>query len=349
MASTRIKTLVIAGALVVGGASLANCQESASGKTAGQMLDEVLKHVKISGYAQTGYELDDTDPTTSTFNIKRALLWVDAQITDRWSFRFMHNFCNVVQECYTDFRVTSGPEFSVRLGQFKTILTMENPISLTQIECINGTSQAVTAMCGVKNDPLYGTKYGRDLGLKVFGDLFGKKLHYEAALMNGQGVNTTDGNSDKDVLLKLEYRPISEFRVVATGQKGRGHAVGTAAWNPDIEEGDDYRRDRVSVGGEWKSALFGLRGEWLAGRDGHVDSRGLYVTGRLTVAKSLDVIASYDFYDRNIDMEYNQTNVTAGIQYWFFKKCRLQVQYTRVTRQFDEGYSSLQAQLQVAF
>lgn len=317
--------------------------------TPGQVLDNLLSKVKFTGYAHAGYEYDDTDPTTSTFNIKRAILWCDAKITDRWSMRFMYNFCSDVQDFYTDFRITNGPELSVRVGQFKTIFTIENPLSPSTIECINGTSQAVTAMCGVKNDPLFGSKSGRDLGMKFFGDLFNKKFHYEFAIMNGQGINCSDGNSDKDILLKLEFRPISGLNIVTSGQKGRGHAVGTADWNPDIAIGDNYRRDRLSFGAEWKGTPFSLRGEWLAGRDGEVDSRGLYFTGLVTVAKDIDIIASYDFYDRNIDLEYNQTNITAGVQYWFFKKCRVQLQYTRVIRQFDEDYNCIQAQFQVGF
>ena len=63
----------------------------------------------------------------------------------------------------------------------------------------------------------------------------------------------------------------------------------------------------------------------------------------------MDIIASGDWFDRNTRMKYDQTQVTAGIQYWFYKKCRLQVQYTRTWSQYQKDYNNLQAQLQVAF
>ena len=113
--------------------------------------------------------------------------------------------------------------------------------------------------------------------------------------------------------------------------------------------GDNYRRDRVSVGAEWKSREVNVRAEYLAGKDGDVDSYGGYVTASVPVAKDLELVASADYYDRNPDMDYYQTNLTGGIQYWFFKKCRLQLQYTRCLSNFTDDYNWLQAQVQVAF
>ena len=182
--------------------------------------------------------------------------------------------------------------------------------------------------------------------------------------MNGQGINTTDGNSDKDIILKLEYRPCKELRIVASGQKGRGHAVNETpvAWNPTIHKGDDYRRDRVSFGGELKvptllgrqssSGGINLRSEFLAGKDGDVSSRGAYLTGSVALGKGVDVIASADYYDRNTSTSgWQQTNVTGGVQYWFYPKCRLQLQYTHsfCGHLMGDDYNRVQAQVQVAF
>ena len=168
------------------------------------------------------------------------------------------------------------------------------------LELVDVTSQAVTYLAN-GNEPLLGPNYGRDQGIMLLGDLFNDHFHYELAVMNGQGINTADGNSDKDVILKLEYRPSKEWRLVASGQKGRGHAINTCAWN-DIQVGEDYRRDRVSFGGEAKiptqlgrkstSGGICLRSEFLAGKDGDVGSRGAYVTGSVALGQGVDAIAS---------------------------------------------------------
>lgn len=331
-------------------------------------MQELAERITLNGYAQAGYSYQDqtdapdgTRRSSNDFNLKRTLLWAKARITDRWSFLFMHDFSSVVQEFYTDYRVTRNNALTVRLGQFKNSLTMENPLSPVVLEMVDVCSQAVTAYSGCY-DPLFGLHYGRDMGLKVFGELFNSTLVYELAVMNGQGINVRDGNHQKDFIAKIDVRPVEGLRLVASGQLGTGHAVNeqTVAWNPTIHKGDDYKRNRYSVGAEYKFGMYGeskykearpvsIRGEWLEGQDGDVKSRGAYVTACIPVVDALDVVASADWFDRNRAMDYDQTNLTAGVQYWFYKKCRVQLQYTRVFRQFDCNYHNIQAQVQVAF
>ena len=324
-------------------------------------MKELSSRITINGYAQAGYAYTDQEGASpkSSFNLKRTLLWARARITDRWSFLFMHDFNSVVQEFYTDYRVTRNKALTVRLGQFKNTFSMENPMSPVQLELVDVCSQAVTCYAGCY-DPLYGLHYGRDLGVKIFGELMNDQLYYELAVMNGQGINRKDGNDDKDILAKLEYRPSSQLRFVVSGQKGRGHAVGTAAWNPDIQVGDNYRRDRYSVGVEVKSTPYApgqykearplkVRAEWMGGKDGEVGSMGGYVTSTIPLSSGIDAIASVDYFDRNTDLKYHQTQATAGLQYWFYKNCRIQLQYTRTWSNYQKDYNWLQGQLQVAF
>ena len=89
----------------------------------------------------------------------------------------------------------------------------------------------------------------------------------------------------------------------------------------------------------------------MAGKDGDVTSRGGYVTGSVALGKGVDLIASADYYDHNISMDYGQTQLTGGLQYWFYPKCRLQLQYTRSLcgHLLGDDYNRIQAQVQVAF
>ena len=329
-------------------------------------LQELKSRITINGYMQGGYAYSDQGgQTTSSFNFKRAIFWGRARITDRWSFMFMNNFAlsKGVLEFWTDYRITNNKALTVRVGQFQHPFSMESPMTPVMLELIDITSQAVTNLAN-GYEPLLGPNFGRDQGIMLLGDLFNDHLHYELAVMNGQGINTADGNSDKDVILKLEYRPSKEFRLVASGQKGRGHSVSKegVAWNPDIKEGDDYRRDRVSFGGELKvptllgrassSGGINLRSEFLAGKDGDVSSRGAYLTGSVALGKGIDVIASADYYDRNTSVSgWQRTDLTGGMQYWFYPKCRLQLQYTHsfCGHLMGDDYNRVQAQVQVGF
>ncbi len=328
-------------------------------------LKDLTSRITLNGYAQGGWSYQDPNgKPTNAYNLKRTLLWAKARITDRWSFLFMHDFSSVVQEFYTDYRISNDKALTVRLGQFKHSYTMENPLSPTQLELIDVYSQAVLYLAGEGPDPLNGVNYGRDMGLEIYGDLASGLLHYELALMSGQGINRKDLNNQKDFIAKLEVRPMDGLRLVASGYLGTGCAVGKAAWNPTIEIGDNYKRNRYSVGGEYKTAPYAgskykearpasIRAEWLGGKDGDVGSMGGYVTTCIPVVDALDIVASGETFNRNTDIDgWDQTNLTVGLQYWFYKKCRLQLQYTRCLcgeNISSEDYNWLQAQVQVAF
>ena len=248
MTSNSIRKYLMTAAITVACSSAALGQNKSTEGI--DWMQELKSRITINGYMQGGYEYSDKGGnTTSSFSFKRAIFWGRARITDRWSFMFMNNFAlsKGVLEFWTDYRITNNKALTVRVGQFQHPFSMESPLTPVMLELIDITSQSVTNLAN-GYEPLLGPNYGRDQGIMLLGDLFNDHFHYELAVMNGQGINTADGNSDKDVILKLEYRPSKEFRLVASGQKGRGHAVNETpvAWNPTIHKGDDYRRDRVS-------------------------------------------------------------------------------------------------------
>ena len=359
----KVRTLAVM--LAVFSSVAAMGQQMEQKKSEPDWLKDFTSRITFNGYAQGGWSYQDqNDKPTNTYNLKRTLLWAKARITDRWSFMFMHDFSSVVQEYYTDYRITKDNSLTVRFGQFKHAYTMENPLSPTQLELIDVYSQAVLYLAGEGPDPLNGVNYGRDMGLEVYGELAKGAIRYNLALMSGQGINRKDQNNQKDFIAKLEVRPMEGLRLVASGYLGTGCAVGTAAWNPDIQVGDNYKRNRYSVGAEYKTAAYSpakykdarpasIRAEWLGGKDGEVGSMGGYVTTSIPIVDALDIVASGETFDRNTKVDgWDQTNLTIGIQYWFYKKCRMQLQYTRCLcgeNISSKDYNWIQAQMQVAF
>ncbi len=330
-------------------------------------MKDVADRIQLHGYAQGGYNyLNEGGNNTNTFLLRRVLFWANAQITDRWSFLFMHDFSSVVQEFYTDFRITKNKALTVRLGQFKNGLSLENPLSPTAMEAIDVYSEGVTYLTGCGSDPLMGVQYGRDLGLALFGQTNNAKLRYEFEVMNGQGINKKDGNNFKDMIARIEYRPIKGLNLVATGQIGRGHNILATAkasvYNPTIAPGQDYKRNRWTVGFDYKSKKFNLHGEYLEGYDGPTVSRGGYLTGSVPLGTpKVEFVGSYDYFNFNTTLGQDQHKAIAGIQYWFFRKCRVQLQYVYKSAylsgksddpatQFVHGNShALMCQLQVRF
>ena len=323
---------------------------------------DVASRIKLHGYAHGGYyykHSSHADADINSFETKRTLFWVDAQITPRWSFLFMHDFNSIVQEFYTDFRVTNNKALTLRLGQFKTGVTMENPWSPTSMEAIDVYSEGVTYLAGCGSDPLYGVQYGRDLGFSVRGELAKGKFAYDLEILNGQGIQNVkrDLNNKKDFVARLEYRPFTGFNIVATGQLGWGNALVKApVFCPTVNLGDNYRRNRYSIGVDYKSKPFNVHGEFLGGKDDCTVSRGAYVTGSVRLFNNFDVVASYDFFNFNVDDKMDMHKIIAGVQYWFFKKCRFQVQYiyksadTDYRTFFSHGKNhAVMAQMQIRF
>lgn len=289
---------------------------------------DVASRIQLHGYAQGWYDAHHSgEKNTNTFLCKRVLFWANAQITPRWSFLFMHDFSSVVQEYYTDYRVTNNKMLTVRMGQFKTALTYENPLSPTAMETIDVYSDGVAYLTNCGMDPATGIQYGRDQGISIFGETNNKKFRYEVQVLNGSGINRKDDNNQKDVIGRLEFRPAQGLNLCATGMVGKGNALATSKYT-GIAAGTDYDKLRYTLGADYKSTAFNVHGEYLWGKDDAVHSRGAYVTGSVAIVPSkFDFVASYDYFNYNTTKNMERHKCVAGLQYWFFKKCRFQAQY----------------------
>ena len=307
--------------LLLSVASFLGAQE----KTADKVMNTLKERLTVEGYSQLAYTYDDTEGAkANTFEVKRAILMLRGKVTDRWSVYFSYNFANTsrILEVYTEYKFM--PELSVRLGEFKTMFTFENPMSPCNTELINVYSQATNYLTGYdSSDPLYGGNAGRDIGLMVYGDLFDKLFNYKLAVMNDL--------------------------VTLTLLKGTGHAVGTSAINPDIQVGDNYTRNRWSAGAMLKFRPVDIRTEYLHGKDGNVRSDGYYAVASVHVCPKIDVIAAVDYFNRHKALKDWQANYVIGAQWWFYPKCRLQLQYTYRDPHLRESSNLLQTQIQVRF
>lgn len=326
----------------------------------------LAERIHVSGYAQAGYTatLREGGHSSNTCEMKRAILMVGADITPQFYAFFMHDFkSRDMQEYYMEYRPAKA--LNVRFGQSKIEYTMENPLSPTTLESIGPMAQGVFWLCGA--DPLMDNPAGRDLGLMVYGRIGGDKLYYMVEAVDGGQINSSDRDNRKNVIAKLEYRPVPRLRLSVSGQKGYGTAVRASSYNPTVAPGEIYRQDRWAAGLEWKQRPEGtdyyrhrcwtLRAEALGGRDGAAHSWGAYASTAIPVSGGLDVVAMADHFCYNTALKIANTNLMAGLQYWILRKCRLQLQYTyslptaakRDADQLTGRYHQLQAQVQVAF
>ena len=153
-----------------------------------------------------------------------------------------------------------------------------------------------------------------------------------------------------DIVGNLMVNPLKWLSVGGSFIKGKGCAVATSDISPDINVGDSYTRNRWAAGLKIKLKQLDLRSEYLAGKDGSVKSDGYYATANVhLISDKLDFIASYDYFNKNKATDNKQTNYIAGLQWWFYPKCRLQLQYTYCDPHLGESSNLLQTQVQVRF
>jgi len=165
------------------------------------VINTVKERLTITGFLQAGYDYEDGADGQNSFNLKRADMALTAKITEHWKAMFAYAFANgSVQELWTEYEFI--PQLRLKAGQFKITFGLENGITPTKAELIDDYSQVTCYMLGVRGNPLQGNHAGRDIGIVLNGDLFNNLLHYDLALMNGQGINRKDGNKNKDLGMK---------------------------------------------------------------------------------------------------------------------------------------------------
>lgn len=318
--------------------------------SAQDLINTVRERIHLMGYAQAGYTYNDAAEVNNEFDIKRIIFMAEGKITDSWSLFFMYNFNGggTLLEMYTDYHIIPG--MSARLGQFKIPFTIESPLSPTVVELINCYSQATNYLAAISPiDPLIGSTTGRDLGFMLYGNLFNKHLTYHAGVVNGQGINNKDRNNNKDLIGSLMLTPARWLSIGGSFIKGKGHAIGVSEANPGIQVGDNYTRDRWAIGAVIGAGPVNLRTEYLGGKDGTVKSNGYYATASFRLCPEFDVIASYDYLNKNKELDLKQTNYVGGVQYWFYPRCRVQLQYTYSDIYRSACANMIQAQVQVRF
>ena len=316
---------------------------------AAQVFDKIAERFTFSGYAQLGWEYHDQSDPNNDFKLNKLIIMSKLRITDNWSAFAMFDFKGfTLQELWTNYSVK--PWLNIKLGQFKTPFSIENPLSPSILETVDQPSLATSYM--VMGSGLMMPKgAGRDIGLTVYGDA-GRYVSYDLAVMNGAGRGRSDDNSWKDFVARLTLHPLKCLDVSASTILGKGatdilNEVDRYLVWKDREAKLDYTRSRWAVGAYMRTAPIDVRAEWMWGKDGEMDSNGGYVTALVknVGVKGLDLIGSFN----HLEMFSTTDRYYAGVQYWVYKKCRVQAGYSYTKIKSLEGENGILTQVQVAF
>ncbi len=308
--------------------------------------------LSLFGYAQSTYAVENkSHKTTNGFEVQRIILMSQLDINKHLGFFIMYDANSAKLHEYW-VKYTFAPELEIRIGQMKQPFTLENLMPPTLLSVVR-MNQSVAYLAGIAGDPCFGNWVGRDAGIMLTGSLLphnGRRLlQYNLGVFNGAGMNQKENNNQKDVIGMLNYMPTKNITLSTSFILGTGHALADNVYGA-FKAGDNYKRNRWSAGVEAKTKPAYLRGEWLQGNDGGIHSRGGYADAEIHIAKKLDIIADYNYLQKNNDIKESTTHTyTGGLQYWLYKQCRIQTEFS-YAKQVDGPASRLWiTQFQVAF
>lgn len=156
---------------------------------------------------------------------------------------------------------------------------------------------------------------GRDLGVQIYGDAFkvGKTqhylLHYQAGIYNGQGINTSDKDKEKDYIATVQLQPL------------KGLYVGVFGWSGSFFDGAQSNYFKRWAAGVSYEGLFSARAEYARNiyADG-ADTHGLgqksdawYIRMGIPTWRWLRVNLGYDAYRKDMSTWTSSTPSTPSV------------------------------------
>ena len=328
-------------------------------------LEIGLSKLRLFGYAQSTYYYNrKAGADKNALDIQRVILMADAQLTRRLGFFLMYDAVkSEMHEYYAQYEI--APFMKLRVGQYKQPFTLESILSPTYMSTIQ-YDPSVLYLAGIATDPLMGNNVARDAGVMLTGDFLnnGERnlFNYSIGVFNGPGMNQKENNNQKDVAGMLQYKPTKGILLEGSFLVGTGHALTDSPFGL-FPAGYNYSRHRWNVGVEAEFSPLYLRAEYIQGYDGGVHSRGGYVNMLYRIFKNCDLMLNWDNLDKNVHTSRAEQQAlydasgfvtrlntyTAGMQWWFHKRCRLQGQFIYTKPRVGEISREFITQLQIVF
>ncbi len=320
-----------------------------------QTLKEKLKDFatvpQFGGYlvGRAQYTNDKTSSNGGGFDLRMVRAYVKGTILHDWNYYIQMEFSGApgvdkgvrLLDAYCEWK--KFPEFSVKLGQMKRIFTFENPYSPWDIGYGN-YSQLVQKLAGMSDRVGEHSSGGRDAGIVIQGDLFPAEnhrwLHYQVGIYNGQGINHSDENKQKDVIGGIWVSPTKDLQIGVFGWTGR-------YTNDDIT----VNRNRMAYGIKYESD-WTFRAEYASSQGGKTTNiyaaeraDAWYVTVGAPIAKKLKAYVTWDVYRDEKTSDTQNALYTFSLNYKLWKNLMIQANYTYTdgsnAEYSDEGIRSV--------
>ena len=307
----------------------------------GRNVSDFASAPKFGGYAIGKYTYSDQAGQNGGNGFSQRLVraYVDGTILNDFKYRVQVQVNNAsfhMKDYFVEW--AHWKEFSVKVGQYKRAFLFENPYNPWNVG-FGDYSQVTKKFSGMGDYNGEGSSTGgRDQGIQIQGDLLPmgdggyRLIHYQLQLMNGQGINTADANSTKDVIGTLQIQPIKDLYIGVFGWKGN-YTSGAATVD----------RNRWALAAKYEHNDWSARAEYVNSK-GHKISElqgdgtfigagkadGWYAAVGVPCTDWLKVYSKYDVYRDQASKETARTMYSVAPNMQIHKNLMLQLQYNFV-------------------
>lgn len=322
-----------------------------------------INNVKLSGYGMVQYQASSQDGAKSnSFNLRIARFSLDGRILNDFYWKAQIQFNGNTSTLGSSPKVVDlfaeWQKFDflrVKVGQFKNPFTFENPMNPID-QGFMGYGQIVNKLAGFSDRAGGHSSNGRDIGVQLQGDFLknanGRNLiHYQVGVFNGQGINTSDVDQQKNIIGGAWVMPVPGMRIGAFGWTGSYARKGTSA-SEGITTSTLRRlqQRRYAFSAEYVVDDWTFRSEYAhstgaafarslvntnddSSKDITLSSNGDKAQGvyALVIApivkKKIHAKARYDMYQPTGDSSKQKTQYEIGADYMFHKNFQISAEY----------------------
>ena len=368
-----MKKLLLVICLLLGVATLQAQDEKKEGKTI--KLPSWISDVKLSGYGMLQYQAStQKNAKANTFNIRMGRIALDGRIVNDFYWKAQIQFNGNTSTLGSSPRLVDlfvewqkYPFAMIKVGQFKRAFTFENPMHPID-QGFYSYSQIISTLAGMSDRAGIHPSNGRDIGIQLQGDFLKNSngrnlLHYQIGVYNGQGINTSDVDQQKDLIGGVWVMPIKGLRIGAFGmtasyaRKGNWTEIDNRVQDDPVEithtnEVRKLQQRRYALSAEYKANDWTLRSEYIHSTGKAFKTRyqkaenasdcaindaigdkadGVYALAIAPVIKKkLYAKARYDMYRSTGDWNSAKTLYEVGFNYVIHKNIQINAEYAFV-------------------
>lgn len=321
---------------------------------------------KFGGYIVSTYKYNSQEGKNGGdgFGLRYLRLYLDGTVFKDFKYRVQMNVSGEpgttssarVIDAFVSWQ--KWAPLGIKMGEFKRCFTFENPMNPWDIASGDYT-QLTKNFAGMSGDFYKGgtNSGGRDLGIQVYGDAFkvGKTqhylLHYQAGVYNGQGINTSDKDKEKDYIGTIQFQPI------------KGLYLGVFGWSGSFFDGNQSNYFKRWAAGVSYEGVISARAEYarnIYAQDYGVKNVGQksdawYIRMGIPTWRWLRVNLGYDAYRSDMSTWTSLNSIyTLGLQARPHKNLQFQLQWNYVhdnddALTIDKDYHQLWAQAYIRF